>query len=274
MAAMLSGISAEVLKTDDSISFNSINPMAGGEQFADEIRKMVFKYSLNGINIKSSEDERWVWISGVGLGKFTEQINLLKNEMSLPKYKTMMDELRKGSPDPTTTSNAQLVSVNSPIELNDSPEISKIPVMAGSEAASHEEYEGAVPQGTTANSDPAYDNPPSFPGDSIDLSGQRIDAPAENSRNQKTEREQFETFTLSDRKRIVQVGDIRLQLTKTDVSQKQCDIRILADGNTIEKKEVKINDPLRIFVGSGRVEYEVFINWVRRDSAGGYARIR
>ena len=94
---------------------------------------------LNGMNIKSSEDERWVRISGAGLGKFTEQINLLKNEMSLPKYKKMMDELRKSSPDPITTSNAQLVSVNSQVELNNSPEISKIPVRAGSEAASHEE---------------------------------------------------------------------------------------------------------------------------------------
>ena len=102
------------------------------------------------------------------------------------------------------------------------------------------------------------------------------DALAENPADMDKERvniETFETFTLSDRKQIVQAGDIRLQLTKTDVKKRQYNIKVTVDGGTTEKKNQKINEPLRFFAGNNRLSHEVFINWVTRNGAGGYLRI-
>ena len=114
---------------------------------------------------------------------------------------------------------------------------------------------------------------------SSDHTGYLIAAPAgdvlaENSAGSDKGRDSFKTFTLPDRKIIVQAGDIRLQLTKTDVKKEQYNIKVTVDGRTIEKKNQKINEPLQFTVENNHLSYEVFINWVRRNSAGGYLRIK
>lgn len=55
---------------------------------------------LNGMNIESSEIEHLVRIERLLIGNSSEQITLLKNELSLPKYIVIMNELRKGMPYP------------------------------------------------------------------------------------------------------------------------------------------------------------------------------
>ena len=109
---------------------------------------------------------------------------------------------------------------------------------------------------------------------SIDLSETLLDLLVENTIDKDNERSYFETFTIPDRKRFVRVGDISLQLTKTDVQKRQYNIKVIVDGKAIEKKGLKINEPIQFFVGEDRILYEIFINWARRNSAGGYARIR
>ena len=151
---------------------------------------------------------------------------------------------------------------------------SKVGNKADSPEANNPLREPSAQMPVVTEKDQVYYNSPSPTEGSSNLSGQRRDVPDENSIKQDEGQNRFITFTIPDKKGFVSVGDISLQLAKTDVSKKQCDIRILADGNTIEKKDVKINEPLQIFVGSGRALHEVSINWVRNDSAGGYMRIR
>ena len=87
------------------------------------------------------------------------------------------------------------------------------------------------------------------------------------------DRDHFETFTLPDMRQTVQAGDIRLQLTGTDVRKGEYNIKVTVDGVTTEKKNQKVNEPLQFFAGNDRLSHEVFINWVTRNSAGGYLRI-
>ena len=88
----------------------------------------------------------------------------------------------------------------------------------------------------------------------------------------KGERDYYE-FTLPDKKGILKVGDIRLQLTKTDVKKGKYTVRIFVDDNRLEKKDRMINEPQQFLVGQDRLRYEVVINWVQKDSAGGYLSV-
>jgi predicted nucleic acid-binding Zn-ribbon protein len=88
----------------------------------------------------------------------------------------------------------------------------------------------------------------------------------------KGERDYFE-FTIPDKKALVKVGDIRLQLTKTDVKKGTYTIRVFVDDNKLEKKDRQINEPLALLVGQNRVRYEVVVNWVQKDRVGGYLSI-
>ena len=121
--------------------------------------------------------------------------------------------------------------------------------------------------------EPAYSASASSTDYSSDNPDNRSDVYGENFIDVDRKQDRFETFTLPDRKKITQVGDMRLQLTKTNVKKSQFNIKIFIDGDTIEKKDQKVNEVMQIFDGKDRVRYEVFINWVRKDSAGGYLRI-
>ena len=67
--------------------------------------------------------------------------------------------------------------------------------------------------------------------------------------------------------------DIRLVLTKTDRKKGKFNIKILVDDSQLEKKDRVINEPIQFLVGQNRVRYEVVINWVEKDKAGGYLSI-
>jgi len=88
----------------------------------------------------------------------------------------------------------------------------------------------------------------------------------------KGERDYYE-FTIPDKKGMVNVGDIRLQLTKTDVKKGKYTVRVFVDDNRLEKKDRQINEPQQFLVGQDRLRYEVVINWVQKDSAGGYLSV-
>jgi F0F1-type ATP synthase membrane subunit b/b' len=88
----------------------------------------------------------------------------------------------------------------------------------------------------------------------------------------KGERDYIE-FTIPDRKGLVKVDDIRLQLTKTDVKKGKYNIRVIVDDNRLEKKDRLINEPLQFLVGQDRLRYEVVVNWVQKDRAGGYLSV-
>jgi hypothetical protein len=88
----------------------------------------------------------------------------------------------------------------------------------------------------------------------------------------KGERDYFE-FTLPKKDEQTKVEDIRLVLTKTDPKKKRFSIKIMADDSSLEKKDRVINEPIQFLVGQNRVRYEVVINWVQKNKAGGYLSI-
>ncbi len=80
----------------------------------------------------------------------------------------------------------------------------------------------------------------------------------------------YAEFTLPKKNEVTKVEDIRLVLTKTDHKKGKFNIKILVDDNQLEKKDRFINEPIQFLVGQNRVRYEVVINWVQKDKAGGY----
>jgi predicted nucleic acid-binding Zn-ribbon protein len=88
----------------------------------------------------------------------------------------------------------------------------------------------------------------------------------------KGERDYFE-FTLPKKNEPTKVEDIRLVLTKTDAKKGKFNLKILVDDSTLEKKDRSINEPIQFLVGQHRVRYEVVINWVQKNKAGGYLSI-
>ncbi len=88
----------------------------------------------------------------------------------------------------------------------------------------------------------------------------------------KGERDYFE-FTLPKKGQTVKVEDIRLILTKTDVKKGKFNLKVIADDSQLEKKDRLINEPMQFLVGQNRIRYEIVINWVQKDKAGGYLSI-
>ncbi len=88
----------------------------------------------------------------------------------------------------------------------------------------------------------------------------------------KGERDYFE-FTIPKKNQITKVEDIRLVLTKTDTKKGKFNVKVLVDDNKLEKKDRLINEPIQFLVGQNRVRYEVVVNWVQKDSAGGYLSV-
>jgi chromosome segregation ATPase len=88
----------------------------------------------------------------------------------------------------------------------------------------------------------------------------------------KGERNYYE-FEFPKKKKIVKVEDIRLELTKTDRKKGKYNMKIYVDDTEIEKKDLLINEPVQFLVGRDRVRYEVVINWVEKNKAGGYLAV-
>jgi chromosome segregation ATPase len=88
----------------------------------------------------------------------------------------------------------------------------------------------------------------------------------------KGERDYFE-FTLPKKNEITKVEDIRIVLTNTDQKKNKFSIKILVDDSALEKKDRSINEPIQFLVGQHRVRYEVVVNWVQKNKAGGYLSI-
>jgi chromosome segregation ATPase len=88
----------------------------------------------------------------------------------------------------------------------------------------------------------------------------------------KGERDYFE-FTLPKKGQMTKVEDIRLILTNTDAKKGKFNLKVVVDDSQIEKRDRLINEPIQFLVGQSRIRYEIVINWVQKDKAGGYLSI-
>ena len=62
-------------------------------------------------------------------------------------------------------------------------------------------------------------------------------------------------------------------LTKTDPKRGKYTVQIIVDDNKLEKRDRTVNEPVQFLVGRNRVRYELVLNWVQKDKAGGYLSI-
>ena len=83
------------------------------------------------------------------------------------------------------------------------------------------------------------------------------------------ERDYFE-FDMRKSKQFERIGDVRVQLTKTDVKRQKFNVVIQADDNNIEKKDRGANEPVQFLVGRDRLRYELVVNYVDKDRVRGY----
>ncbi|HEY2382549.1 MAG TPA: hypothetical protein VGK48_15340 [Terriglobia bacterium] len=77
-------------------------------------------------------------------------------------------------------------------------------------------------------------------------------------------------FDISKTKNAAKVGDVLVQLKKTDPKKQKFDVVINADDNSILKKDRTANEPVTFLVGSDRLRYEFVVNYVDKDRIRGY----
>jgi hypothetical protein len=77
-------------------------------------------------------------------------------------------------------------------------------------------------------------------------------------------------FDIRKNKNFDRIGDILVQLKKTDTKRQKFDVVINADDSAIEKKDRTANEPVTFLVGRDRVRYELIVNYVDKDRIRGY----
>ena len=85
----------------------------------------------------------------------------------------------------------------------------------------------------------------------------------------KGEREYFE-FDIVKGKQYKRVGDVTMQLRKTDVKRQKYEVVINADDKAMQKKDRMANEPVTFVVGPDRQRYELVVNYVDKDRIRGY----
>jgi hypothetical protein len=83
------------------------------------------------------------------------------------------------------------------------------------------------------------------------------------------ERNYFE-FNLGKTKAPQKVGDIFLQLKKTDNKKNKYTVEITADDKRVEKKDKGVNEPVQFYTSKARQPYEIVVNEVKKDVIVGY----
>jgi hypothetical protein len=77
-------------------------------------------------------------------------------------------------------------------------------------------------------------------------------------------------FDINKAKNTQRVGDVLVQLKKTDVKKQKYDVVINADDLSILKKDRTANEPVTFLVGSDHLRYEFVVNSVDKDRIRGY----
>jgi hypothetical protein len=83
------------------------------------------------------------------------------------------------------------------------------------------------------------------------------------------ERSYFE-FQLTKTKAPQKVGDVAVQLKKSDTKRNRYTIELVADDKHVEKKDRSINEPVQFYMAKARIPYEIVVNEVKNDRIIGY----
>lgn len=77
-------------------------------------------------------------------------------------------------------------------------------------------------------------------------------------------------FTLGKSKEPQRVGDVALNLKKTDPKRNKFTLEVLADDKRVEKKDRTVNEAIQFYVSKSAIPYELVINDVKKDQIAGY----
>jgi hypothetical protein len=78
-------------------------------------------------------------------------------------------------------------------------------------------------------------------------------------------------FTLTKQQKSQRIGDIVMQVKKTDPRRNKFSLEVVADDKRIEKKDKTVNEPVQFYVVTkSKVPYELVINEVKKDTVIGY----
>jgi chromosome segregation ATPase len=80
----------------------------------------------------------------------------------------------------------------------------------------------------------------------------------------------FVEFDIAKSKNFSRIGDVMVQLKKTDVKRQKYEVVINADDSQIQKKDRTANEPVTFLVGRERARYELVVNHVDKDRIRGY----
>ncbi len=84
------------------------------------------------------------------------------------------------------------------------------------------------------------------------------------------QRDYFE-FTLTKQQKQQRIGDIVMQVKKTDPRRNKFTVEVVADDKRVEKKDKTVNEPVQFYVVTkSRIPYELVINEVKKDTIVGY----
>ena len=83
------------------------------------------------------------------------------------------------------------------------------------------------------------------------------------------QRNYFE-FNLGKTKQPQRVGDIMLQLKKTDQKRNKYTVDVIADDKKVEKKDKGLAEPVQFLVAKARQPYEIVVMEVKKDIIVGY----
>jgi DNA repair exonuclease SbcCD ATPase subunit len=77
-------------------------------------------------------------------------------------------------------------------------------------------------------------------------------------------------FKLGKSKQPQRVGDITLQLKKTDPKRNKYTVDVMADDKLTEKRDKNINEPVQFYTSKAKIPYELVVNQVQKDMIVGY----
>jgi len=80
----------------------------------------------------------------------------------------------------------------------------------------------------------------------------------------------YAEFDIRKAKEMERIGDVRVQLKKTDTKKQKYDVVLFVDDSKVEKKDRVANEPVTFLVGRDRLRYELVVNYVDKDRIRGY----
>lgn len=83
------------------------------------------------------------------------------------------------------------------------------------------------------------------------------------------ERNYFE-FTLGKEKAPRKIGDVFVQLKRSDAKRNRFTVEVTADDKRVEKKDKGANEPIQFYTSKARQPYEIVVNEVKKDVIVGY----